>query len=249
MPQAFVNSERKLMAARASKKQANRYGWMLSMAIPTVLAPLWVMIWKMFPHPLTTSSGLFAVLLLITCTITDLRRKKIHNWATYSALLWALGVNAFASFGSAQPSEWLDGTLEVDRIGPAFLGAVGFGESLTGAFVCFATVLIAFHMARGGAGDVKLAAALGALLGIRLGILAVSLSYIVAAVSILLSGIYRQGGRRVLVAFARQIGCVLAPKLVLPPTRDELRLLHAPMPLAPSFAVGTFLVLGGVVRL
>jgi Flp pilus assembly protein protease CpaA len=249
MSLAHVISEGQLVAGRASKSHRNRYGWMLAMAIPSVLAPLWVMIWRIIPHPLTTTSGLFAALLLITCTITDLRRKKIHNWATYSAMLWALGVNAFATFGLAERTEWLDGTLGVDLVGPAFLGAVGFGESFTGAFVCFATVLIAFNMARGGAGDVKLAAALGALLGVRLGILAVSLSYIVAAASILIRSIFDHGGRRVLIAFARQVGSVILPNLVLPPTRDELRLLHTPMPLAPSFAIGTLLVLAGVVRL
>ncbi len=237
------------IGTRSNGRQSNGRQWLLALIAPTLLAPMWLLLWGMAPHPLTSTCGLFAVLLLVTCSVTDLKRHKIHNWATYSALLWAFLINGAASLWTISSTEHIEDYLVTNRIGPEFLGAVGIAESMAGAVGCFAVVFLAFSMARGGAGDVKLAAAIGALLGFRMGLLAVSLSYIVAAAAIVVGGMWQKGGLRVLKAFIRQVGAFLFPSIVFPPTKEERLLLNTPMPLAPSFAVGTLLVLLGVVPL
>jgi len=128
------------------------------------------------------------------------------------------------------------------RIGPGYLGAVGLAHSIGGALVCFAAVLVAYHLAQGGAGDVKLAAALGALLGVHHGVLAVTYGYIAAGIAIVAWSIWTHGPVTLLVAFGRKIGSFLLPFVISPPSETEQALLTQPMPLAPFFAIGTLLV-------
>lgn len=234
--------------AQVRVRSRNGTTWFLASTVPALLVPVWLGLWHAYPHPLTTTSGLLVLLLLGASAATDIRRHKIHNWATYTALLWGLILNFVASvWSSFAPGKELSETLLGDTVGPAWLGGVGLGQSLLGGAACFAIVLFAYRLARGGAGDVKLATAVGALLGLRLGVLAVAVSYIVAASVIVLGSMWRKGGLRVLAAFFRQIGAFFLPALIMAPSESDRDLLDTPMPLAPSFAVGTVLVMLEVV--
>ena len=111
------------------------------------------------------------------------------------------------------------------------LGGVGIGQSLAGAGLCFLITLAGYHMSGRGAGDVKLAAVLGALLGIEYGVFAVAYSYIVAAVAIIVwsdlgqrAAGDRQGG--VCDRSARCSG----PLWPFPPSPSDTELLLRPIP-------------------
>ena len=130
-------------------------------------------------------------------------------------------------------------------VGPTYLGAVGLPQSLSGAALCFFLMLICYQLARGGAGDVKLATAIGALLGVRDGLLALAFSYVFAGVVIITWSIWAQGPFVLASSLLRRIGAFFLPALVFPPSEDQQALLRKPVPLAAFFAVGTLAVLLG----
>jgi prepilin peptidase CpaA len=184
------------------------------------------------PAGLGTFSGLVLLLCLTACAASDLYCRKIFNCVTYSALLWAMVVNATASCldvaGYASDLSWL--------------GAIGLKQSLGGAALCFLAVLLAYCLARGGAGDVKLATAVGALIGAEQGVLAVALSYIIAGAAAAAWTAWARGPRELLGSFGRLFGSMLFPRWVSPPTPADQVLLNQQIPLGGFFAVGTLLV-------
>ena len=175
---------------------------------------------------------------LATCTVTDVRGHRIYNWATYSAFLWAILINVAAS---AWPSA------RCSRRSPHSSARSGWAASasasrLAGAALCFVITLAGYHMSGRGAGDVKLAAVIGALLGVQHGVFAVAYSYIVAAVAIIVWSTWVNGPLAIVKAGLRTIGNVLGPLWPFPPSSTDTALLLRPIPLGPYFAIGTLLV-------
>lgn len=104
---------------------------------------------------LPTWSMVTTVILLGAATYTDLRWRRIPNYLTFPAIAAGLALNA------------------------AFNGWEGLLLSLSGLILA-PSLLSLFHGGKGlGMGDIKLAAALGALLGPALGVLAMVLSMVV----------------------------------------------------------------------
>ncbi len=216
-------------AAMPLKPLHSRSGqWLVALAAPLVIAPFWCQVMSSFPTRLGTVSGLILVMLLAVCSLTDLCHRKIYNWATYSAVIWALLINLAVGIWQSESS--------------AELGAIGVRSCVLGAMGCFAVMLFAYSLARGGAGDVKMAAAIGALIGFEQGVLAIACSYIVAGVVILAWSIWSRGPLRLLTAMARLIGSAFVPAWVDPPSTRDRDLLNAPVPLAGFFAIGTLIV-------
>ena len=114
----------------------------------------------------------FVVLLLLTAAYTDCTRTKIYNWLTYPTIAWGLLWAIFATLRSMPLQE--HGHLHV-----------GIEQALAGALGCGLLMLVPYSMSRGGAGDVKLAAALGALVGFEIAFWSLAGGYICAAVFIL----------------------------------------------------------------
>jgi len=116
-----------------------------------------------------------ATSVLVVAAVTDIRIHKIFNWLTYPAILagliMAVGVSLFSA--TIPASHWLSD--------------LRFTDSLLGLIGCGAIMLFPYHLSRGGAGDVKLAMAIGALIGFSPTIQAISIGYIIAAVYWLLS--------------------------------------------------------------
>lgn len=121
----------------------------------------------------------------------------------------------------------LNGVIGTSLVVTLFAGAIGlnglpsFLSMLTGCGACFG-VMFALHLVcRGGAGDVKMMAVVGALLGWQTGLTSVMLGYLIAAVAaaILLVG--------------RAIGATSGPFAV------------RTMPMAPFIALGVLLALRG----
>lgn len=212
--------------------------WTTALALPLVIGPLWCVVGQLSGSLLGTLSGLVLLAALLTSAVTDVHNHKIYNWVTYSAFLWAVLINAIATM-LAMDNE---STTRIVSAGPEFLGGVGLGQSLAGAALCFFVTMLGYRLSGIGAGDVKLATAIGAVLGVHLGVFAVAYSYIVAAVAIIAWSVWRQGPIPLLKAGLRTAGQLLLPMWPFPPTSDDHKLLIQPIPLGPYFAIGTLLV-------
>lgn len=165
--------------------------------------------------------GVLAALCAVSA-VTDWRSRKIYNWATYTAILFALGLNAISEL-------WPH---------PAW-GAVGLQASVLGLAVCFTAKFLIYATAGGGAGDVKLAAAVGALLGPADGILVICYTYVLAGIVALCWVILRHGPLHLLRACGQAIaGCVTRR----PVAKGESLMTNQTLPLGVFFALATLLV-------
>lgn len=207
--------------------------WRIALSVPFVVAPLWAAAWlNVAPSPLITVSGAILLMLLVVSSITDVRSRKIYNWATYTALGWALSLNVAQSVFS---------TANVAL--PVPIGGVGIVASLMGMGLCFLVVMFAYDLSGGGAGDVKLAAAIGALVGPQIGIFAVVYAYVFAGAAMLAVLTWERGPLSLLTAFGRWIGSNLTPGLIDSPSDEDRQILNRPVPLGPYFALGTLFAL------
>jgi len=213
-----------------------RWIWLVAAAAPAILAAVWVPVAEQFwpGRMLATVAGGLLVALSLTCAYTDLTWRKIPNWATYSAAAWGLAINAVGAFGATESAS------------RPWLGAIGLGESLLGFAACFLIMLMVYRAAGGGAGDVKLAAAIGALLGPERGLNALVLSYIVAGVAIIAWAVWTVGPIRLFGGLARRVGAWLMPGWIAKPSSSQEELLRRPVALGIFFGIGTLTVLAGV---
>lgn len=178
-----------------------------------------------------TTTGPLLGLLCLT-TITDLLQNKIYNWATYTSFFWAIIVNALATTLQA-PEEFF-----------ISYGVVGLASCLLGAASCFGLMFVAYHLSRfQGAGDVKLATALGAWLGVQNGIMAILYTYILAGVILSCWFMIRFGPWPLIRYFSRSFLVWLLPSFFIGPDPVHLPELKRPVPMGAFFAFGTVLVL------
>lgn len=169
-------------------------------------------------HSLIATS---ALLVGIIAAVTDLRSGRIPNKLTFPAMLIGLVVHG------------------------AIHGIAGFVEALLGLVVCASVPGIIYKASRGtgiGGGDIKLFAALGAIMGPLSG-LEIELS------ALLLLGIYAlfrltyQGKLwRTLMTTARLLGSPFVPKLRAVNRSHDLVLTE--MRMGPAIAVAVVTVLG-----
>jgi prepilin peptidase CpaA len=225
---------------------SKRNCWFAALALPLVVGPLWCLAGTQLDLTgparwLGTLAGFVLLATLATCTATDVRCNRIYNWTTYSAFLWAITINVAASLWPSS-DQVAATTLMAAPVGPNWLGSVGIGQSLAGAALCFLITLAGYHMSGRGAGDVKLAAVLGALMGIHHGIFAVAYSYIVAAVAIIIWSTWVNGPLAIAKAAVRSIGKLFGHLWPWLPTASDSALMLKPIPLGPYFAIGTLLV-------
>lgn len=207
---------------------SRRNYWLAAATIPMMIAPVWLMQSSALPGPLRSLTGLALVLLVAVSSVTDLSRRKIYNWTTYTAFGFAILIN-MAPVSIANHT-----------------GAIGLSSSLAGAAVCFALMLAPFILARGGAGDVKLATAIGALTGVDNGILIIAFAYITAAITIIGWTILHRGPIDLLSALYKRAVSKWLPHYAIrnlkAPTEQQNSLLDQPIPLAGFFAIATILV-------
>lgn len=184
-----------------------------------------------------TATELTALLAVAISGYTDLRSQRIPNWTTYPAAAIGLVLNAAASL----QNPFADPT---DPSPQRYLAEAGFQDSILGFLACFLLMFAIYCVARGGAGDVKLAAALGALLGLRLGITVILYTYILAGIGTLCLVILKRGVLfpfRVLWASLQRLLWLGGGQVG---TEDE-ELLQSAVPLGAWFAVATVLVIFG----
>ena len=102
-------------------------------------------------------------------------------------------------------------------------------------------MLIPYALARGGAGDVKLATAIGALVGLDAGLLVIAFAYIIAAVTIVGWTCWVHGPWNLIGALARRLAAGWLPSIASP-NQQQTQLLQQPIPLAGFFLLATLAV-------
>lgn len=160
------------------------------------------------------ASAPFAALamLLGVATITDLRRRIIPDRLTYPTLVWAILLSGCA-------------------------GGVGPWASLTGAGVCLLAMLVVHLSAGGGAGDVKMATAIGALLGPSRGMGALACGFVIAGVTMLCWIVWRDGPASALATLGKSAGLPVGGSTSGPAPWDRS------VPMAGFLAAGVLCVL------
>lgn len=247
---------------RADQKRSRAAAWWIALVAPVVVA----LVVSFAPvhelGPLATVSGGILLLLLVTAAVTDVRAHCIYNWTTYPAILWAVGLNAYVSVrfpdqilpaattvqsrvNFDRDSGIVEKLDEFDR-----LGAVGISRCLYGAGACFLLMLFVYSFSGRGAGDVKLATAIGALIGLRQGLAALCMTYLFAGLAILAWIIWQQGPVFVVKRTVRSAFGFFHPKFASPPdeSRDLSAMLSRPIPLGLFHAIGTLVVVLNVIE-
>ncbi|MCA9108765.1 MAG: prepilin peptidase [Planctomycetaceae bacterium] len=182
------------------------------------------------------------VLGLLTISIyTDCRSRRIPNWLTYSALLAAIVINAIAV-----PSEATSNTVIVYGHSVQLPGAIGLRASLVGAIGCFGVMFVLYDLAGSGGGDLKLATALGAFLGVQNGIFIILWAHLLAGGVLLIWAARAHGPWMLAKLLARSIARLFFHRWISPPRAEDMRLLQKPIPLAGFFAAGVLFTLFGV---
>ena len=215
--------------------------WRIGALTPAVLAPIWIALnWAFDMHtPVSNVMACVLVPLLAVSAYTDSRWRIIPNFATYTAVAWALAINATASVVSLCASPMASQQIRSQ------LGAIGIGQSLLGLLACFTIMLVFYNRQGFGGGDLKIAAALGALLGWQLGI-SILFWCAVSAVAFGLFSIVRQIGPITFLSDLLQSLGHLAFRTYFPPSHSRLtRTMHTPIPMGTFFVIGTIVSLMG----
>jgi prepilin peptidase CpaA len=172
--------------------------------------------------------------LVLVASVTDLSRRKIYNWTTYSGMIAALGSSAAGSLWLAR------GGIGEGRL--AWWGWIPLRQSLLGLAACGAVMLVCYVLFRIGGGDVKLIAMLGAFLGLEQGIEAMLWTFVLGACTALIVLVWRVGPVRLAGRLWRQIAAVFRLPYWSPLTEAERGELHSPLFLAPSALVAVVIV-------
>jgi len=172
--------------------------------------------------------------LLLAATATDVARRKVYNWNTYSGILLFLG---FYGVGSLLVSS---GATSSDVL--CMLGWMPVSESLVGFGVCGFVMLVCFVLFRVGGGDVKLIAMIGAALGPEQGITAMLWTFVLGGCAGLIVLIWRVGLWRLVVRSLRQLFWSLRLGRWEPLTDQERAQLQPPLFLAPCALAAVIIV-------
>ena len=202
-------------------------GWSSPFVVATVSVLL--LRWTSSPRWLISFPGLLTIAFAVTSAITDSIWRKIPNWLTYPAGLTGVVVSSAVTWGGVSD----------------FWGQLGIGESALGMLTCFVCMILAYRASGGGAGDVKLATAYGALLGWQQGLSIIILAYMIAGIALLFIQLATDHPWMLPAALIRWFGSTLLPQWVGSPSESQQKLLARPVPLGGAFAVGLLAVLNG----
>lgn len=168
-------------------------------------------------------------------TATDIARRKIYNWTTYTGILAAVATNGVGSL-----AVWLR---LADQSAVARLGWLGVGHALFGLLVCGFIMLACFVLFRGvGGGDVKLLAMMGAFLGAERGLEALLWTFVIGGTVGLLVLVWQVGLLRLAKRALQQLFWLIRFGHWNPLTTDERAQLQPPLFLAPSALAAAVIV-------
>ena len=157
--------------------------------------------------------------LTLVATVTDVLRKKIYNWTTYSGILAGLALSAAGSVWRS--ADWL--------------GSPTWYDSLGGLLLCGGLMLLSclFFPDIGG-GDLKLMAMIGTLLGVEKGLEALLWTFVLCACFGLVLLVWRVGPVTTVSRVARLLLSKLRVVWLLPLSDEERKALKPPIFLAPQ---------------
>ena len=218
-------------ASRASNAHHKPFLKIMGWSSPFVLATVsFLLLNRTVSHVwLISLPGLLTIAFALTSAITDSLWRKIPNWLTYPACLTGLVASSAVTWGGASD----------------FWGELGLWESVQGMLTCFACMIFAYRASGGGAGDVKLATAYGALLGWQQGLSIIILAYMIAGLMLLFMQLASEHPWMLPAVLVRWIGSSLLPQWVQSPSESQQKLLARPVPLGGAFAIGFLAVLNG----
>lgn len=238
-----MSAANEIILPEAARLSGRRLAWQVALVLPLLLGPLWAA--ALTPHwpeaHLATWSGAILLALVAACAYTDTRWHRIYNWATYTAFLWGILLNAAAGF-----SEVLGRPLDPESLTTApwlNLGAIGIGKALLAGAVTFVLMFVLYRLSGGGAGDVKIATAIAVHLGLEQGLAMLAFSYLAAGIYGVSLLIWHVGPWACLVYLLRKGGNKLLPGWVAPPQEVDKGLMMKRIPLGGFFAIGTLAVL------
>jgi Flp pilus assembly protein protease CpaA len=218
-----------VLGSNALSLSRRHQAWWLASSLP-VLIILLAFVSTIWGHlPLMTVSSLCILGLVLVAAYTDATSLKIPNWLTYTSFAWGIGLNGAHELVGESLRETL--------------GTVGLTESLTAAIACFGLSFVLFSITGGGAGDVKLITALGTWLGTIATVDLVLYSFAFAGAYALMKAIWIFGPYRLAEYIFKAVGSLVLPLWIPPASNEDANRLRQPMPLAPSFALGTIAVL------
>lgn len=137
-------------SANGGEKNVN---WLVAWLAPALLLALGRLVgFGPAGAPWANPCSWLVILLLLVVSATDLANRRIPNWATYTAMAWGLLAQGVLAFSGQNP--------QTHRFGFPPLA-----EALLGFLIGFLVFLVLYAVMGGGAGDVKLAGALGLFLG------------------------------------------------------------------------------------
>jgi len=181
----------------------------------------------------TAAAGVLA-LLCATAAWTDLRERRIPNRATYPALAWSLVVHGVLT--AASWTAWGDAVADfaARRVTP--IG--GLGDAALGLAVGGLPLAVQYRLTGRGAGDVKLAAAIGSWIGPRPAAVTLLAAYCLGGAYAAARACFVVGPWSVARHLGRSLGAFLAPSWVAEPQGPEGSALEEPVPMAGFLAVG-----------
>ena len=202
----------------------------------TFVFPLFGIIWwlsagRVAPPLCSTAVVGMLLAVLVFSSWTDWQRGKVYNFVTYPAFLELVLFNAIWSTGLIGACRWA--------------GAVGVEYALLGAVACFGIALIPYIFSCGGAGDAKLAAVIGAALGVELGVASVLSGVFLTGIGVIVSIIWSRGPWFFVRMNFRAVGHWFVPLWISAPVEEEKEEFRKTVPLAPGLFVGTVFVLSG----
>ena len=187
------------------------------------------------------------MLVLLAATVTDLRSRRIPNWLVLPFLAAGIVISPWRiDWTEVRKGIWLPTDWSSFRQGvwPASVQSFswhGLGQSCAGAgigFLCFGILFLKFGM---GAGDVKLAAAIGAWIGPRQSMYALFFTSLAGGVIALGWIVYLTIFKNLM----RHAGIFIFGRKSLQTQNGSensvARLLKRNIPYAPAIAIGTFM--------
>lgn len=169
------------------------------------------------------------ITLLTIASITDLISRRIPNWLTYSASGLAFSAAAVVSFRTTSDDIVLPGTID-------------FRDSVAGFAATFGIMLIAYFVLGIGAGDVKLAGAIGACVGVHTGLQTLLWTHLVAGAAMAVFVVWKVGPRWLIHHALYR----LMPDRIMMPLTDHSETFQYPVPMAVYFAAGALIALTGI---
>jgi prepilin peptidase CpaA len=171
--------------------------------------------------------------LTLVAAVTDVFRRKIYNWNTYSGILAALAL-------SAARSAW-HGAAEARLL--YWPHSPSLDESLGGLLLCGVLMIVCFALFPGvGGGDVKLMAMIGAMLGTYSGLEALLWTFVLGACFSLIILVWRVGPVTTVSRVVRLVAGKLRLPWVVPLSEEERKVLKPPVFLAPSALAAVVIV-------